>query len=101
MPAMAHLGDTTTHQGTVVTASDDVTAQGRGVARIGDWVYCPKRGAPANPEDPDSPEGPVHGLVQIITGASTVFVNGRGAAHHGSLCSCGALVISTGTVNVE
>lgn len=101
MPAIAHLGDTTTHFGTVVTASADVTAEGRGVARIGDWVYCPKRGAPADPDDPESPEGPVHGLVQIVTGASTVLVNNRGAAHHGSLCSCGALVISTGTVFVE
>lgn len=91
MPAIAHLGDTTTHFGTVVTASADVTAQGRGVARIGDWVYCPKR----------DEGGPEHGLVQIITGASTVLVNNRGAAHHGSLCSCGALVISGGTVIVE
>lgn len=91
MPAIAHLGDTTTHMGTVVTASADVTAENRGVARIGDWVYCPKK----------DENGSEHGLVQIVTGATTVLVNNRGAAHHGSLCSCGALVISTGTVFVE
>lgn len=91
MPAIAHLGDTTTHMGTVVTASADVLAENRGVARIGDWVYCPKK----------DENGPEHGLVQIVTGATTVLVNNRGAAHHGSLCSCGALVISAGTVMVE
>ncbi|MBK8640609.1 MAG: PAAR domain-containing protein [Chromatiaceae bacterium] len=95
MPSIAHLGDTTTHFGTVVTASDDVKAEGRGVARIGDWVFCPMRGTPENPD------GPIHGLVQIVTGASTVIVNSRGVATHGSLCTCGAAVISTGTVNVE
>ena len=91
MPSIAHLGDTTTHFGTVVTASDDIKAEGRGVARIGDWVFCPKK----------DKNGKVHGLVQIITGASTVLVNSRGAALHGSLCTCGAAVISSGTVIVE
>ncbi len=92
MPAIAHLGDGTSHGGTVITASGDVYADGRQVARVGDLVMCPKR---------DTPDGPIHGIVPIVSGAATVMVNGRPAALSGSLCSCGAAVISGGTVLVE
>ncbi len=84
MPAIAHLGDVLSHGGSVATASPDVYAQGRQVARVTDRAFCAQ-----------------HGVVTIVTGAATVMVNGLAAAHHGSLCSCGALVIAAGTVTVE
>lgn len=91
MPAIAHLGDGTSHGGTVITASADVLAEGRQVARVGDLVMCPKR---------DTPDGPPHGIVAIVSGAATVMVNGQLVAIDGSVCSCGAVIISSGTVMV-
>lgn len=84
MPDIAHLGDTITHGGEIITASDNVYAQGRRVARVGDLAMCLQ-----------------DGIVKIVTGANTVLVNGQPAAHDGSLCSCGALVIASGSVKVE
>jgi len=84
MPAIAHLGDAISHGGFIISASPDVTAQSIQVARVTDIALCV-----------------IHGPVPIVTGANTVLVNGLAAAHDGSLCACGALVISTGTVTVE
>ena len=76
---MARLGDTSTHGGRIVTASEDTICNGRGVARVGDWLDCG-----------------VHGLTRIITGSPDVICNGRPVARIGSLCECGA-VISSGS----
>ncbi len=84
MPDIAHLGDPISHGGAIASASLDVYAEGREVARVTDRAYCA-----------------IHGVVVIVTGADTVLVNGLAAAHNGSLCSCGALVIAAGTVVVE
>lgn len=84
MPAIAHLGDALSHGGSVASASPDVYADGIQVARVTDRAFCAQ-----------------HGVVVIVTGANTVLVNGLPAAHNGSLCSCGAVVISGGTVLVE
>lgn len=84
MPSIAHLGDKITHGGVVVTASGDVFADGTAVARVGDKARCKE-----------------HGLVTILSGASTVYANGMPVAVDGSRCSCGAKVISGGTVFVE
>lgn len=84
MPAIAHLGDPISHGGTIITASPNVCAQSIAVARVTDQAMCSE-----------------HGLVTIVTGAETVLVNELPAAHNGSVCSCGAVVISDGTVDVE
>ncbi|NCC41653.1 MAG: PAAR domain-containing protein [Gammaproteobacteria bacterium] len=84
MPSIAHLGDPLTHGGTVIEGSPDVFADERAVARVGDKAMCAE-----------------HGIVQIATGAQTVYANGRLVAIDGSVCSCGALVRASGTVYVE
>ena len=84
MPVIAHLNDQLTQGGRVIQASPDVMADSRAVARVGDMALCLR-----------------HGLVRIVSGASTVFANGRAVAYHGSLCSCGARLICSGTVMVE
>ncbi|MCK7579786.1 MAG: PAAR domain-containing protein [Chromatiales bacterium] len=84
MPGIAHLGDPISHGGSIITASPDVVADSRQVARVGDLAVCSR-----------------HGLVRIVTGADTVRTNGRASAHDGSRCSCGAVVQSFGRVRVE
>lgn len=85
MPKIAHIGDPISHGGLVIEASEDVFADDRAVARVGDKVLCY-----------------LHGVVKIVTGSSTVLVNGKAAAHDGSKCSCGAIVrVSSGTACVD
>lgn len=85
MPKIAHLGDPISHGGSVIEGSDDVFADGRAVARVGDKVSCRR-----------------HRNSVIISGSSTVFVNGRAVAVDGSKCSCGATIrVSSGTAYVD
>ncbi len=84
MPAIAHLGDPISHGGAIISASPTVFAENIAVARVTDRAFCV-----------------AHGVVVIVSGADTVLVNGLPAAHNGSLCSCGAVVLSGGTVLVE
>lgn len=84
MPSIGRINDPITHGGYVAEASEDVFANNRGVARVGDAVVCF-----------------IHGMQVIATGAETVLTNGRHTAHDGCLCSCGALVISDSNVYVE
>lgn len=84
MVPIAHLGDRISHGGEIISASPNVFAQNVAVARVGDWAWCSR-----------------HGRVIIVTGANTVLINNQPAAHHDSLCSCGAKVISHGTVLVN
>lgn len=79
MPAIAHLGDELDHGGSIASASPNVYADGKPVARVGDRAFCAQ-----------------HGIVTIDSGAATVLINGQPAAYDGSQCSCGAVVISTG-----
>ena len=53
---VVRLGDGSTHGGIVITASDTVTAEGPGVARIGDLHDCP-----------------IHGVTPIVEGSGNVF----------------------------
>lgn len=53
---------------------------GKGIARVGDQVTCPKRG---------------HGTTVIVTGDLTMIVDGKPAARHGDKCACGATLISS------
>lgn len=69
------IGDFTTHGGQVISGSSDVLAGSIRVAHVGCLVTCP-----------------LHpGIQSIITGNSTVLVNGQPIATElNSLCSCGA-----------
>lgn len=84
VPAIAHLGDPIDHGGNIITASPDVYAQDIAVARVGDKAMCAE-----------------HGLVTIVTGAARTYANDMLVAFNGSVCSCGAIVMSGGNVFVE
>lgn len=74
------LGDKTDHGGTVISASGTTTAGGKGIACVGDRVICPRSG---------------HGETTIVTGDSTVIIDGRAVARHGDKTSCGATLLSS------
>lgn len=77
MPAVARLGDTSTHGGAIASASPNVYCNGIRVARLGDSFICP-----------------IHGPQSITSASSTVFVNGIGVARIGDSISCGATISS-------
>lgn len=73
------LGDQTDHGGVVIEASMMTDTHGKGIARVGDQVTCPKRG---------------HGPTVIVTGDPTMIIDGKPAARHGDKCACGATLIA-------
>lgn len=74
------IGDQTDHGGVVVGASGTTDTHGKRIARVGDEVTCPKRG---------------HGTSVIVSGDSTMIIDGKPAARHGDKCACGATLISS------
>ncbi|MDE2401976.1 MAG: PAAR domain-containing protein [Burkholderiales bacterium] len=74
------LGDQTDHGGVVIEASQMTDTHGKGIARVGDQVTCPKRD---------------HGTTVIVTGDPTMIIDGKAAARHGDKCACGATLISS------
>lgn len=74
------LGDQTDHGGVVIEASQMTDTHGKGIARVGDQVTCPKRN---------------HGTTVIVTGDPTMIIDGKAAARHGDKCACGATLISS------
>jgi uncharacterized Zn-binding protein involved in type VI secretion len=72
------LGDTTTHGGKVITASETHSYMGVPVARVGDIVECPK----------------CKGAYPIVEGAPKTFDHGKSIARHGDKVACGATLIS-------
>ena len=81
------LGDKTNHGGVVISASETTDCNGKGIARIGDKVTCPKKG---------------HGKVTtIVTGDSTAIIDGRPAARHGDKTACGASLIAGQSITTD
>jgi len=81
------LGDKTDHGGTVISASATSDCDGKGIARIGDQVTCPKKG---------------HGRVTVIaTGDPTAIIDGRPAARHGDKTACGATLITSQSLTTD
>lgn len=78
------FGDQTDHGGVVIEASQMSDTHGKGIARVGDQVTCPKRG---------------HGTTLIVTGDPTMIIDGKPAARHGDKCACGATLISSQAVS--
>ncbi len=74
------LGDQTDHGGVVIESSVMTDTHGKGIARVGDQVTCPKRG---------------HGTTVIVSGDPTMIIDGKAAARHGDMCACGATLISS------
>lgn len=80
MKGIIRLGDKTDHGGEVISASSTFICLGKGVARVGDMVTCPKTG---------------HGVNPIIEGASTVMDQGIAIAFDGHKAACGCKLISS------
>jgi uncharacterized Zn-binding protein involved in type VI secretion len=78
------LGDQTDHGGVVIGASQMSDTHGKGIARVGDQVTCPRPG---------------HGTTVIVTGDPTMIIDGKPAARHGDKCACGATLISSQAVS--
>lgn len=82
MSAVSRMGDTSSHGGSIITASANVKANGQGVARQGDTLQCP-----------------IHGPQPITTTISKNNVNGRRVVTIGAKAACGA-IITTGSPTV-
>jgi len=74
------LDDKTTHGGYVISASSNMTVDGKRVALVGDKVSCPVNG---------------HGTNSIIEGSPQRISNGRSVVVDGGRCQCGCTVISS------
>ena len=73
------LGDKTSHGGTVVTCSPVSDTHGKGWARVGDMVSCPR----------------CKGVFPISQGDSSLIDAGKAVAYHGCKTACGATLISS------
>jgi uncharacterized Zn-binding protein involved in type VI secretion len=78
--ALIRLGDKTSHDGVVLSASPFSESGGIAIARVGDKVSCPKHG---------------HEPCVIASGDSTLIIDGKPAARNGDKTSCGAVLIAT------
>ena len=75
--ALIRLGDKTSHHGTVLEASPHSDSGGKGIARMGDKISCPR-----------------HGNGTISSGDTTMIIDGKPVARHGDKTSCGATLIA-------
>jgi uncharacterized Zn-binding protein involved in type VI secretion len=73
------LGDMTDHGGTVITASGRASTGGHNIACVGDKVKCPRH----------------DGETEIVTGDTTLLIDGKAVARHGDKTSCGATLIAS------
>lgn len=76
------LGDKTSHGGTVISASMSSATHGKGWARVGDMVSCPR----------------CRGVFPIIQGDSSLLDDGKAVAYNGNKVACGAVLISSQSV---
>jgi uncharacterized Zn-binding protein involved in type VI secretion len=74
---LIRLGDKISHGGSVVEASQHSDIEGVGIARMGDKVSCS-----------------MHGTATIVSGDTTLIVDGKPAARDGDKTSCGAVLIA-------
>lgn len=73
------LGDSTSHGGKVIGASSFSDTHGKGWARVGDMVSCPR----------------CKGVFPISQGDSSLTDDGKAVAYHGCKTACGATLISS------
>lgn len=86
MPAVARIGDVSSHGGVLIApVNKDVITSDRPTAHIGTLHACPIPG---------------HGVTPVVTGIPDVLNGGPPIATVGSVCGCGAVVV-TGSGDVE
>ncbi|MEO5933368.1 MAG: PAAR domain-containing protein [Duganella sp.] len=73
------LGDKTSHGGTVIGCAATADTMGKGWARMGDMVACPR----------------CKGVFPISQGDASLIEDGRPVAYHGCKVACGAVLISS------
>jgi len=73
------LGDKTSHGGTVISASVNSATHGKGWARVGDMVSCPR----------------CRGVFPISQGDNSLLDDGKAVAYDGCKVACGAVLLST------
>lgn len=73
------MGEKTSHGGTVITCSPFSDTNGKGWARMGDMVACPK----------------CKGVFPIAQGDASLIDEGQAVAYHGCKTACGATLISS------
>jgi uncharacterized Zn-binding protein involved in type VI secretion len=76
------LGDKTSHGGTVISCAPTADTHGKGFARMGDKVSCPR----------------CKGIYPIIQGDPSFIEDGQPVAYHGCKVACGATLISSQVV---
>jgi len=76
------FGDKTTHGGTVISSSIVSSTNGKGWARVGDMVSCPR----------------CKGVFPISQGDPSFVDDGKAVAYHGCKTACGATLISSQVV---
>lgn len=80
MAKVARLNDVSNHGGVIITSCSKTNADGKLIARQGDLHACPIEG---------------HGVTPIVSNVSEkTNVEGAKAAKIGSVCGCGAVIIS-------
>ncbi|WP_407352107.1 PAAR domain-containing protein [Luteimonas sp. R10] len=72
------VGDRIDHGGSVVSGSPFTDADGKPVCRVNNRVVCER-----------------HGPTAIVTGDSTLIIDGQPVARHGDKTACGATLISS------
>jgi len=73
------MGDKTSHGGTVITCSLFSDTHGKGWARVGDMVACPR----------------CKGIFPIAEGDASLIDDGHAVAYHGCKTACGATLIAS------
>jgi len=73
------LGDKTSHGGTVISCAPTSDGYGKGMARMGDMVACPR----------------CKGVFPISQGDRSFIVDGQAVAYHGCRIACGASLIGS------
>ena len=77
---LSRLGDTSDHGGVIITASDNVKANGIGVVRERDLHSCPIPGHGVTP-------------MSYVTGTTNWRVNGRAGINEKDTAACGAKMV--------
>lgn len=83
--AVARLGDSSDHGGTIITAATKTQVEGIMVARVDDLHSCPLPG---------------HGVTPIVSGSAQFKAEGANVARTGSFAGCGAMIIGGATKTV-
>lgn len=84
------VGDTTSHDGKVISGSETHTIGGRKIARLDDLVDCPQT----------YPDGRPHGINRIVEAHPTFTIGGRRVVLHGHRTECGCTLIGSSTASV-